>query len=394
MDASRRFFLSKEQLLTDLLHAYKDACAHKRGTASQLDFEYAREDNLVALRDELWARTYRPRPSICFIIHDPKMREVFAADFRDRIVHHLFYNYTCELFNRTFVADSYSCIKGRGVHYGIKRLRHHLLSVSAGYSKPCYVLKIDISGYFMHINRSKLKWLCRATLAKAQQKHADQPGKLWSEVIDFNFVDYLLCTIIDADPLAGCIRKGDLSEWDDLPADKSIFHSPDGCGLPIGNLSSQLFSNVYMGAFDNWVKRELHCQNYGRYVDDAFIISCDRDWLRSLVPRISAFLKSELFLDLNPRKLTIADAYQGVEFLGAYIRPFRTYLSSSTLRRIRRKVLTASPANPHHLEASINSYLGVFSHTNSYRLRRVLFGYESRLTAYGHFSGDWLRFHI
>lgn len=96
-----------------------------------MKFEFNLEDNLVTLRDELLSRTYKPQPSNCFIIHDPKMREVFAANFRDRIVHHLFYNYTHHLFERSFIYDSYSCIKGRGTHFGINRLKHHIRSVSA-----------------------------------------------------------------------------------------------------------------------------------------------------------------------------------------------------------------------------------------------------------------------
>lgn len=121
-----------------------------------------------------------------------KMREVFAANFRDRIVHHLFYNYTYEIFERTFIYDSYSCIKNRGTHFGIERLKHHIRSVSKGYTKPCYVLKIDIKGYFMNINRNILLQLCRKTLSK----HKNQFDEL--------FVDYLLETIINSNPMDNC----------------------------------------------------------------------------------------------------------------------------------------------------------------------------------------------
>lgn len=119
----RHFSITKEQLLLDICQAYRDARRHKRKRAYQLKFEFNLEDNLVNLRDELYAGTYRPGPSSCFIIHEPKMREVFAAEFRDRIVHHLFYNYTHRIFERTFIYDSYSCIEGRGTHFGIDRLR-------------------------------------------------------------------------------------------------------------------------------------------------------------------------------------------------------------------------------------------------------------------------------
>ena len=153
-------------LLADLIVAYHDARRHKRGKFYQTHFEMNQERELVNLRDELLERRYAARPSSCFIIHDPKMREVFAAEFRDRVVHHLFYNYTHELFERTFIADCYSCIVGRGTHYGVERLKKHIRSCSQNWSKPCYVLKLDIRGYFMNINRARLLARCRELLGK------------------------------------------------------------------------------------------------------------------------------------------------------------------------------------------------------------------------------------
>lgn len=117
---------------------------------SQLDY------NLNVLCDELMERTYVPGSSQCFIINDPKKREVFAAEFRDRIVHHLYYNMVHTMLERTFIQDSYSCIKGRGTHYGVRRLEHHIRSASCNYTQPCYVLKLDIKGHFMHIDRCLL----------------------------------------------------------------------------------------------------------------------------------------------------------------------------------------------------------------------------------------------
>ncbi len=390
--STRRFRISPERLLTDLYKAYKDARRHKRGKECQLRFEYRLEDNLVALRDELLSGTYRPLPSMCFIVHDPKMREVFAADFRDRIVHHLFYNYTHSLFERTFIADSYSCIKGRGTHYGIERLKHHIRSVSAGYSRQAYVMKIDIRGYFMHIDRGILLSLCRETLAKTTQRMRKDSTMHPHLCPDYEFVDYLLTTIINTNPLENCHRLGKPSDWDNLPQDKSIFHSPVGCGLPIGNLSSQLFSNVYMNVFDQFMKRELGCRHYGRYVDDCYVVADSTEWLRSLVPHIKEFLRTTLRLDINERKLSIVDVRHGVEFLGAYIRPFRTYVARTSLSRIERKVRKLCYAERVSLGCSVNSFLGVLSHYKSYRIRRVLFGYSSGLNAFGRFGSDWLTF--
>ena len=337
------FTIAPGELLRDLHRAYLDARKNKRGKEYQLRFEYRLEENLVELRDELLGRIYRPRPSTCFVIHEPKMREVFAASFRDRVVHHLFYNYVYELFERSFIYDCYSCIKGRGTHFGIDRLRHHIRSVSEGYSRPCYVLKIDIKGYFMGIDRRGLLEICRDTLNRMRDRPSGTEGKTWGEILDYPFVDYLLRSIINNDSTAGCIRLGRASEWEKLPPEKSLFTAKPGCGLPIGNLSSQLFSNIYMNVFDQFAKRELGCKHYGRYVDDAFVVSGDRKWLQSLIPRIEAFLEGRLGLRLNTDKLRIWDTYQGVEFLGAYLRPFRTYISSHSLRRVFFGYLAALP---------------------------------------------------
>ena len=304
------------------------------------------------------------------------MREVFAAHFRDRIVHHLFYNYTYKVFEKTFIYDSYSCIKNRCTHFGIERLKHHILSVSKGYTKPCYVLKIDIKGYFMNINRKILLELSRKTLLKNKTQY------------DYEFVDYLLEMIINSNPMDNCNVWGELSDWNNLPKDKSLFYAKENCGLPIGNLSSQLFSNVYMNVFDQYIKRKLKCRHYGRYVDDAYIVSEDRNYLKNLIPEITVFLQDKLGLELHPYKTRIFDAYHGVEFLGAYIKHFRTYISSSTLKRIKKKLVDINVQDKKYLQSSINSFLGVFSHYESYCLRRILFGNNERLKKEGNFDDD------
>ncbi len=385
------FSISKEQLLLDLYVAYKNARQHKRGRNYQLEFEFDLEDNLVRLRDELICGQYKPAPATCFIIHDPKMREVFAADFRDRIVHHLFYNYTHLLFERTFITDSYSCIKNRGTHYGIERLKHHLRSVSFGYSKPCYVLKIDVRGYFMHINRSILLRICKETLQRMKQHNAKDNSVTWGQLLDYPFVEYLLEIIVNTNPLQNCKIVGTFQDWENLPPEKSLFCSNENCGLPIGNLSSQLFSNVYMNVFDQYVKRVLGCKHYGRYVDDAYIVSDDRHLLECLIPKIDDFLQTSLCLSLNRNKIRVENAYYGIEFLGAFIKPFRTYISNASLKRIKRNMLCLS-ADRKKAHSAINSYLGVLSHYDSYCLRRVLFGNQHKYQRLGTFDRVWLTF--
>lgn len=351
------FKISKSQLLLDLYVAYKDARRHKRNRSYQLRFERNLESELIRLRDLIWSRKYSPGPSTCFVIHDPKMREVFAAEFRDRVVHHLLYNYIAPLLERGFIEDSYSCIKGRGTHYGIARLKGKLSSVSCGYSRSCYVLKLDITGYFMHINRAKLLEICLSSLEPFRER------------LDFLLVEYLLRTIILDSPTEHCIRLGSIRDWENLPLSKSLFHSPFGCGLPIGNLTSQLFSNVYLNLFDQYMVGIVGRGRYGRYVDDSYVVGNSKRELRSYVERAQAYLNENLGLSLSRNKVAIYSAYKGVEFLGAYLKPFRQYVSSRTLRRMETKIRGIGKLGPVKFCNSVNSFLGITSHYRAYNIR-------------------------
>ena len=393
--------LTKPILLHDLHVAYCDAIKHKRSKPYVKAFGRNLYRNLMELCDELWTRTYKPRPSTCFIITDPKPREVFAADFRDRIVHHLYYNYTHEMYERTFIQDSYSCIKGRGTHYGIRRLEGHIRKESQNYSERCYVMKIDIRGYFMNINRQRLLDECLRTL---RQMSAHKVGKddrrTWAETVDMDFVEYLTREIVLLDPTEHCRMIGSRSDWDILPHDKSLFHSPKGCGLPIGNLTSQLFCNVYLNVLDQYMKRQQHCRHYGRYVDDFFIVSADREWLVSLLPSIRRFLSDALGLSMHEGKLVIADVRYGVSYLGAYLKPWRMYVSNTTLRRMNCKLAVLHDAAAAHrcdsrdvrrqvaerLRSSLNSFIGVMIHYRSYRRRLSLLMRRRQFLYYGCFT--------
>ena len=211
-------------------------------------------------------------------------------------------------------------------------------------------------------------------------------------MLDYPFVHYLLEITIRNNPTDDCHVLGKPEDWEGLPSNKSLFFAAEGCGLPIGNLSSQLFSNVYMNVFDQYVKRTLRCKHYGRYVDDAFIVSTDRMYLKRLIPVVTGFLQSELGLEISTDKTRIYDVKYGVEFLGAYIKPFRTYVSTASLKRIKRRIKSQPTNDLLRFQSSANSYLGVLSHYDSYCMRRVLFGYLSHWAVYGRFTNEWLGF--
>lgn len=400
----KTYQLTYSELLQDLHQAYYDARRHKSKKPYVMKFEARLEHNLSELCLELWTRTYKPCPSTCFIICDPKKREIFAAEFRDRIVHHLYYNYTHMMLERTFITDSYSCIKGRGTHYGIKRMEHHIRQESQNYQETCYVMKMDICGYFMHINRKRLLEICVRRLTKmARHRISRESVTTWQERVDMDFVFYLTREIVMLNPVIDCRVRGSEGNWQDLPHDKSLFNSDEECGLPIGNLTSQLFSNVYLGELDDYMKRVLRCRHYGRYVDDFYVVSADKEWLRSLVTKIETFLSSQLGLTLHAGKLKILDVWQGVEFLGAYLKPWRRYVSNTCLHRMKRKLhaLNESVSSCQsesrqetflRLRPSLNSFLGVLSHYRSKTLRAQLMCSMSCFSRYGTFDEDVLHY--
>lgn len=360
--------------MLDLYAAYACAKQHKANKAYVRFFRKYLDENLRKLRDELMDHTYKPEPSSCFIVERPKKREVFAAQFRDRVVHHLYYNYTHVLFERTFIEDSYSCIPGRGTHYGVKRLEMHIRQESRNYTRKCYALKLDKRGYFMHINRHKLHEITIDTLRRMATHRISEGGReQWRDILDMDFVEWLSGEIIMLNPKDNCHIVGSVSDWDDLDHSKSLFYTDEGCGLPIGNLTSQLLSNVYLNEFDQYMKRVLKCKHYGRYVDDSYVVSIDREWLLSLVPKIRTFLKERLGLDLHMGKLHIVDVSMGVEFLGAFVRKFRTYISRSSIGRTVNSILTMSIADKEKVWRSVNSFLGMMAHYRSYFVRCRVF---------------------
>lgn len=220
------YIVTKERLLYDLYYAFQCAKKHKASKKYVNDFEENLHKNLVELRDEIFERRYKPQSSVCFIITYPKRREVFAANFRDRIVHHLYYNYTYDLFEKTLIEDSYSCRKGKGTHYGIHRLEKHIREESENYSKQTYVLKMDIKGYFIHINRVILLSIVNNTLDKMMYRKIDNDKQLkYCDVIEFDLIKYLSKVIILLDPTQNCIIRSNRNEWKLLDKSKSLFFS-------------------------------------------------------------------------------------------------------------------------------------------------------------------------
>ncbi|MBC8311344.1 MAG: group II intron reverse transcriptase domain-containing protein [Candidatus Marinimicrobia bacterium] len=360
-----------DKALTDLFQAYFDARKYKRNTINALAFEKHLEENIFSLHDEIVARQYEPQKSICFIVDKPVKREIFAAHFRDRVIHHLIYNYISPIFDKTFINDSFSCRVGKGTHYGINRVDHFIRSCSENYSKPCYILKLDIKGYFMAMNKKILLKKLNHTLIE----------KKLSIDFDIELVNYLIDKTVNANPVNNCTIKGKQSDWNGLPPDKSLFTAKEDCGFPIGNLTSQLFGNIYMNEFDHYVKRELKIRYYGRYVDDFILIHNDKDYLKSIIPTIKAYLRENLELTLHPDKVYLQHFSKGVNYLGTNIKPHRIYISQRTKGNFTKSMISKNlivenqhPNNDElsHFISSMNSYLGIMKHYKTYHLRSFL----------------------
>ena len=373
----------KEKIILDLFQAYFDARKNKRNTINALKFEKNFEQNLFELCEEIIERRYKPKPSICFVVNKPVKREIFAADFRDRVVHHYIYNHISPVFEKSFINDSYSCRKGKGTHYGIKRLDHFIRSCSGNYSKDCYILKLDIKGYFMSINRSLLYGKILDTLKKERNR------------LDFDLplIIYLLRKTIFNNPAKNCIIKGKRADWSGLPPTKSLFHTRLNCGLPIGNLTSQLFGNIYLNEFDHFVKRDLKIRYYGRYVDDLVLVHPDRDYLKYVIPVIRQYLADKVKLQLHMGKIYMQHFTKGCKYLGAVIKPYRIYIANRTkgnffdaITRHNQTVRDYKPSKEEqeHFLSSMNSYLGIMRHYKSYKLRKQ--------TIDKHLSGWWFNY--
>jgi len=257
-------------LFPELAQAYFDCRESKRNSASALAFEVDLERNLCQLYDDLIDGSYRPGRSICFVITRPKPREVWAAEFRDRIVHHLLCNRIAPRFYRAFIADSCACIPGRGTLYAARRLEAKIRSASQNWSRPVRYLKLDCANFFVSIHKPTLQALLAARI--------HEPW--WLALAE---------TILFHDPRQDFEYRGEPSAMDLVPPHKRLALQPLDRGLPIGNLSSQFFANVYLDALDQFAKHRLGAHHYVRYVDDFVLLHESRESLFAFTKRLFGF---------------------------------------------------------------------------------------------------------
>jgi hypothetical protein len=339
-----------------------DCRRSKRNSASAAEFEYALEKNLRVLLEELQAKKYEPGRSICFVVREPKPREVFAACFRDRIVHHLLVNELMAMAEKIFIHDSYACRIEKGTHRAVKRLRDFLRRSGVGH-RPLWFLQLDIDGFFMSIDKNILYALAAKLIAR-HRKSAE-----WAEDIS-----WLTQKIIWHDPTKDFEMNSPAEYFNLIPDRKSLFKQPPGRGLAIGNYSSQFFANLYLNELDQFAKRNLKCRMYLRYVDDFIMLNHDPEVLREWMKRIKYFTREKLNLKISERKIRMQETGKGIDFLGYFVKPDYALARRSVVARFKRKLSEAArnkiPKDDIGYRAMISSYFGHFSHGDCEQLVR------------------------
>lgn len=305
--------------LEEFFQAFMDCLENKKNTDGAKKFTPYAFFNLCNLVDEINCRRYIPKRSDCFVVKYPVPREVFCAAFRDRIVQHFVYNELNPIIERLLIQDTCSCRIGKGTDYAIRRVQTFVRKETDNWTDidNVYYAKLDISGFFMSMDRQRVL----SDMLFIVDHIYKGPHK---EVLH-----YLLPIIILTDVTKNANRLSPLSDWDLIPARKSLFGNDKG--LPIGNITSQLFANFYLNRLDHIMKHRH--SSYVRYVDDIIIVDKDRKKLEQSIIMARNIL-STLGMRLNEKKTIISKVKYGIPFLGVRIYPFYTIVGKKKVSRL------------------------------------------------------------
>ncbi len=308
----RRLPQCNDDLMPALYEAFMMARRGKLNTNDEYRFETHYLENIEQLSSDIVTRRYKPGRSKAFIVNDPVVREIFAAPFKDRIVHHLLYAVVAPWWDNHFIYTASSCRTGKGTDFAICELQTAMRKASRNGTRKAYVFKGDISGYFMSMKRELLYEKVMWGLNK------QFPEKGWL----YDMCAYLWKEVIFDDPTVGVRFAGPKSDWEPLPKNKSLFNQPKGQGIVIGNLTSQLLSNIMMNEFDWYMKRKMGFKYYGRYVDDFYVVVDENEYDRARVVMwtdVAERLKG-LGLKMHPKKHYEQETHKGCPFLGKVVR--------------------------------------------------------------------------
>ena len=341
--------------LTNLFKAYSRVRLGKRTRPVTLSFDFVLEDCICLLQYLLRSKKYVPKPYTYFIVTDPKKRHIAAPNFRDRIVHRSLVNLIEPRLDKEFIFDSYACRKGKGSHFGLQRIKKFLMAARCTYGSqtPIYFLKCDIRKYFQSISWDILIQILR------QRIH-----------------DPDILTIIETIITNHKVYKHN-GKLQNLP--EQVIHTQERRGIPIGNLTSQLFANVYLNELDQFVKHTLKEKWYGRYMDDFLIIHPDKKHLIEVRNTLKQFLEEKLKLTLHPEKVFIQNVSFGVPFVGYRIFYDHILIRGKTLRRFqkrmekRKRMVREQKFTQEKLDLTCNSFQGHLQHAQAYHLQKFLF---------------------
>ena len=377
-----------EEIKEGWVAAFHDCCRNKKSSYNCNEYRATdwELDLWLLLYEIYFLHNYNPKTSVCFIVTKPTLREIFAANFRDRIVQHWICLRLEPLFEQRFISQgdvSHNCRKGYGTRSAVDALERDINEVSQGYTREAWVAKIDIQSFFMSID-TEILWRFLEQFIK-EMYHGDEIDTLL----------YLTEVTVKHRPQADCVRQSPRELWELLAAHKSLFNRPEGTGVAIGNITSQLEANFFMSYYVEEMKpiAEKAGAKIEQFVDDIACVAPTKEFCLKFRKESERILRKKLNLKIHPNKFYIQPVNKGVKFVGQVIMPGRRYISNRTLgnfvnqlRRTERlcrrildsKITTNTLAQLRHDVCSINSYLGFMAHTASYRMRAKIFQRECR----------------
>lgn len=322
----------------NLLEAWKEFERGKKNKKDVQEFSLYLMDNILSLHKELLYHTYNHGGYQAFKINDPKPRDIHKASVRDRLLHHAIYRILYPFFDRTFIADSYSCRNNKGTHKAINKFKKYSNIVSKNNTQTCWILKCDIRKFFANINH---------------------------EILNNILIEYIP-------------DKNIIKLLENIIGSFNTKNKNNNIGLPLGNLTSQLFVNIYMNKFDQFVKHKLKIKYYIRYADDFIFLSENKKELKEIISIINNFLLEELKLEMHPDKVFIKTLSSGVDFLGMVNFPHHKILRTKTKKRMFGKMkkkkleLENDLISKESFDQSLQSYLGMLAHCDGYKVRNSL----------------------
>lgn len=367
-------------LFLPLYQAYLKARKKKKPSYNQLNFESKLLENLVVLSKALMNNTWRPKTYTSFVALKPKARQIHAPDFSDRVVHHWLVPQLEAVFEQKFIYDSYANRTGKGTHQAVKRLQSFVRKLYSGYdkktdySRPCqgkgYYLQCDIANFFNSIHRPTLYQLIQQKISQLDNSVQSATYQLLTHSITAN----------------GVHQRASKKQLQAVPAHKKLENAQHDCGLPIGNLSSQFFANVYMNELDQYIKHTLKVRYYIRYVDDFVLLSHCQETLMQWLDKISAFLAQKLRLGLKKSPIC-KPIITGIDFLGFVIFPHHTQVRRRVVANLRHKLYQKQTKQPISIEKKNSFCIYFYQPCVEYYLHSNAVGYQQLHSVYASYLG-------